>query len=655
MEAGPYKIEFTLNGVKTNIECKPDEKMKDIFKTFKLKVNAQDKILIFLYNGIYIQNEEEKSVYEISNKEDKKKSEMNILVNEVKDQPIPQLQDCIIKSNHIICPECKEDTKFTIEGYVINLSGCKNNHDIDNIFLDKFNSTQNINLSEIICQDCGKYNKGNVENNEFFKCNNCEKNLCPTCSTKHDKNHKIINYDDKNYICEQHNEVFSAYCKKCQENICTKCKKSIGKKCNQTHDENNKNIINYDKLTKLTSRDETICDILKQLEEANNKLKSIIDNIVQKLNKVKENFDIYYNINKNIFNNFNKNKKIVNYYILNNVNQIKNIEQIIKDINDITNSNNIYDKFKSLINIYNLMTSNNAISITYNFNKDDSDRKLFGDEFKKNNNKNCEMIIDSIKYSIDNNKIPIYNTDKIVIKLKGVKNITNMSEMFSNCKSLSSFPDISNLYTCNVNNMSNMFYYCSSLKSLPDISFWDTSNVNNMSYMFANCSSLLSLPDISLWDTSKVNDMSYMFGSCSSLLSLPDISKWNTSKVNKMNYIFGMCTSLISLPDISKWDISNVNNISYMFYFCESLSSLPDISKWKTGNLVDISFMFFKCTKLSHAPDISIWDNSNLKTNDNMYKECYNLIERPKIEIKEKGLLDKFKSKIPKINFLIKK
>ena len=664
MEPGPYQIEFTLNGVKTTIECKADEKMKDIFKTFKLKVNAQDKLLLFLYNRIYIRNEEEKTVNEISNKEDKTRSKINILVNETKDQPIPQLQDCIIKPNNIICPECYEDTKFTIEDYVINLSGCKNNHDIDNIFLDKFDSTQNINISKIICQDCKKFNKGNVFNNEFFRCNKCKKNLCLKCFIKHDKNHKIINYDDKNYICEQHNEIFNAYCKKCQVNICKKCKEDIGKKCNSIHDENNKNIINYDELY---PKDEKIVDILKQLEEANNILKNDINTIKEKLNKIKENFEIYYNINKNIFNNFNKNKEKVNYNILNNVNQIINVKtlKIIKDIKNISNTNNIHDKFKSLINIYNLMTSKNAISIAYNFDKDDNDRKLFGDEFIKNNNKICKMIINNTKYNLDDNKLPIYNTNHIVIKLKGIKNIINMSEMFSKCSSLSSLPEISKLYTSNVNNMSNMFYSCSSLKSLPDISLWDTSNVNDMKYMFGKCSSLLSLPDLSKWNTSNVNNMEHMFANCSSLLSLSDISKWNTSKVNNMSFIFSTCKSLISLPDISNWDISNVNNISNMFYFCESLSSLPDISNWKTSkvnnmsllfdgckslsflpdiskwkfeNPVDISFLFFKCSELSYIPDISIWNSIDKK--DNMYEECHNLIETPKVEIDKKGYFD---------------
>ena len=35
--------------------------------------------------------------------------------------------------------------------------------------------------------------------------------------------HSIINYDNKNYICQKHNEPFTKYCKKCKQDICIVC------------------------------------------------------------------------------------------------------------------------------------------------------------------------------------------------------------------------------------------------------------------------------------------------------------------------------------------------------------------------------------------------------------------------------------------------
>ena len=139
---------------------------------------------------------------------------MNFLVVEAEIPLPPQLQN-IIKSKSIICPECKEDIKFSIDDYDINLFECRNKHDIDNIFLDKFDSTQNINVSQIKCQICGKYNIVNIFNNIFYRCNNCKINICPICYSNHDKNHNMVNYDDKNFICEEYNKLYIAYCKGC--------------------------------------------------------------------------------------------------------------------------------------------------------------------------------------------------------------------------------------------------------------------------------------------------------------------------------------------------------------------------------------------------------------------------------------------------------
>ena len=82
--------------------------------------------------------------------------------------------------------------------------------------------------------------------------------------------------------------------------------------------------------------------------------------------------------------------------------------------------------------------------------------------------------------NLDNSIILYYNN-----KLKYLKeNYTIFEELFSECESLKSLPDISKWNTKNVIDMSSMFYNCKSLLSLPDISKWNTKNVINMSSMF---------------------------------------------------------------------------------------------------------------------------------------------------------------------------
>ena len=57
---------------------------------------------------------------------------MNIVVNK-------NSNDINIKkeliSKDIICPECKENILLDFQNYKINLKGCKNNHEINNIFI----------------------------------------------------------------------------------------------------------------------------------------------------------------------------------------------------------------------------------------------------------------------------------------------------------------------------------------------------------------------------------------------------------------------------------------------------------------------------------------------------------------------------------------
>ena len=46
--------------------------------------------------------------------------------------------------------------KYEIKEQKINLYGCKNNHKKENIKLDEYMKTQNIDLSKIICARCQK-------------------------------------------------------------------------------------------------------------------------------------------------------------------------------------------------------------------------------------------------------------------------------------------------------------------------------------------------------------------------------------------------------------------------------------------------------------------------------------------------------------------
>ena len=214
------KVSFNFKGGETIIQCNSNEYMEEICKRYAQIINIDIDNLIFIYSGNIINGE--LKYEEQINEEDKLRNEVNILVYE-QDKTIINKKK--IKLKEIICPICQESIFMKINNYQINLNQCKNGHNINNILLKEFDNMQNIDISKIICDVCKIKNKNNTYKNEFYKCNKCKMNLCPLCKSKHDNNHNIINYDERNCICDKHNDYFIKYCQYCNKNICKECEK----------------------------------------------------------------------------------------------------------------------------------------------------------------------------------------------------------------------------------------------------------------------------------------------------------------------------------------------------------------------------------------------------------------------------------------------
>jgi len=213
-----------------------------------------------------------------------------------------------------------------------------------------------------------------------------------------------------------------------------------------------------------------------------------------------------------------------------------------------------------------------------------------------------------------------------------------LKNVFSNCSSLISLPDISkwSIFNPNINipsllsiyNYENEHEYdiqknFKSYLYLKNINFYllksDSINAKelkenllNIAYsmngLFAGCSSLKELPDISIWNLSNAKDISSLFYGCSSLKKLPDISKWNTDSITNLNNIFKNCSSLTFIPDISKWKLNNRIKINNIFSGCYSLLSIPDISKWNINIPEEL--------KISSLNPIYIKEKKNNKEKD---------------------------------------
>ena len=463
------KVYFDYKGNIFDIPSKKDEKMEVIFQKFISMAKLNKESIYFIYSGKSNINKE-LTFDDIANIDDKKINQMNILVNEINKD---NLSSSIIKSKEVICPKCNEFSKIHLDDYQISIK-CKNGHLFENLTFVEYQKTQNYDISKIFCGICKMINKSNTFNNIFYRCISCKINLCPICRTKHDNSHNIINYDQKGFICENHNDNYNSYCKNCKINLCKFCEKN----------HNSHEIISYGKLV------QDINDIKKKNDELKKKVikfKNDIIKIINLLNEVIENIEQYYKIINYITNNYHY--KRINYEILHNLKKIYYYDDIKKYLINIIEDTNVQNKFRNLLDIHDKITNKekNIINIIYKVEDKHKDVKIFSDEFVKNNKSLCKIMNEGIEYELKE-KFNLNDCKKVKnilkIKLKGIRNITSAWQMFRECSSLLSLPDISEWNTIKVTNMRAMFSSCSSLSSLSNISKWDTSNATTMKNMF---------------------------------------------------------------------------------------------------------------------------------------------------------------------------
>ena len=379
-------IDFQYNGGTITVQGKDNESMKAFYERFanKAVINIQEKELIFSYNGKWNNNFDENQTFlQTSNSLDKSRKKMVILVAEnMENEPQEEL---FVKSNDIICPKCGKFSLISLKNYKITLSDCQNKHNVNNILLHEFEKTQNINYSKITCGVCGQ-KRSNIFKYDLSFCLNCQKNICPLCRNKHNNSHSIINYDKMDYLCKEHNDFFSKYCNDCEKNICMSCEEE-----HEDHD-----TLYFGSIIPKKNDLKNSIEELKQYIDIFNEECDIIINAI---NKVRKNFEIYYKVKKDMIDNFKNEKK--NYYILCNLNEIIKNEDIINDIIKVKNEISIENKFNYIMKIYNDMN-----------NKDSKITKLNVDIAKEN--EELKRKINLLKESLEEQKV--LNNESIEIR-----------------------------------------------------------------------------------------------------------------------------------------------------------------------------------------------------------------------------------------------
>ena len=334
------EIEFNYEGNITVIHCTLNEKMKDIIKRLKNKTNNNFDNSIFLYGGSIIK--EELNFSEQANSIDKERNKMCIIINRIGDD----IDNNINNSNKVktvICPQCQKSTYIEINDFKIILHDCENRHKSEEILFSEFEKTQNIDETKITCQQCNNANKKITFNNSFFRCLNCQKNICPLCKNVHDKEHKVINYDEKDYICELHYDLYNSYCDECEKNICLLCEK----------DHKGHNISSFGELILDNKK---LNDDLKKLRLNIDLIINNIKEIILKLNNFIDNLEIYYKINSDIYKNYEFNNR--NSFILINTLSFNHFSnELINYLENISHIENDKYKFQKIIELYDKMTN----------------------------------------------------------------------------------------------------------------------------------------------------------------------------------------------------------------------------------------------------------------------------------------------------------
>ena len=634
-------LSFYFKDRKFNLKCITSEKMSNICEMFAKEAKVDVNDLFFLYNDNII-NKELKFEEQI-NIIDKDTNGMKIKVKEINKK---QLNKNKIFSKGIVCPKCYDNINIKIEDYIITMYNCKNNHKLENLQIKDFIKKQIIDISKIKCSICNEINENNKFNNEIYKCLTCNNNLCPVCKEDHDHNHRIVNFEKRNIICNKHNDLYTQYCNDCHIYMCLNCEK----------DHMNHNILNYDNSFPYNYN-------VNELNNYIDKFRNEIEGIIMKLKNILETIEIYKSINNNIF----KNK---NYQTVNNLKEIINHNNImINDIKEAINDYSIINRFKNIMNFYDKINNiNNSYYIVSELDIKEKDinkniriinsfeqckrEKLIEGYGENDNQFENEREIKECIIKVNNKTVPFNyfykfkekgkyqiqyifneNIDKldymfydcssiayIDLSYFNIKNIINMNSMFYGCNSLK---DI-NLYYFNaenVINMGNLFQDCKSITKI-DLSNSNTKNVINMDSIFRNCISLTNI-NLTNFNTQNVINMCNMFNGCSSISQI-NLTNFNTQKVTNMSFMFNGCSSLSNI-NLANFETYNVIDMSYMFFGCKSLTNL-NLSNFYTNKVTNLSYMFFGCSSLK-ALNIMNFITNNVTNMGFMFDGCYRLIK----------------------------
>ena len=107
------EVNILYKGYQTTIQCESNEKLEEIFKKFKFKIKAENKDLVYLYNG-EIMKDENIIISKLS-------SEKIITILAYDSDSLPSNIKNLVKLDYLICPTCKRSAILDEKDYKLIL------------------------------------------------------------------------------------------------------------------------------------------------------------------------------------------------------------------------------------------------------------------------------------------------------------------------------------------------------------------------------------------------------------------------------------------------------------------------------------------------------------------------------------------------------
>ena len=142
---------------------------------------------------------------------------------------------------------------------------------------------------------------------------------------------------------------------------------------------------------------------------------------------------------------------LFNYDLINNINNL-NTKKLIKEIDEFLNEDDLLNKLKYLLKMYEAAPKN-EIELLYKNDKQGK-LKIFSKEFIDNNKNKCTLLINNKKFDLLE-YCPIKIKEEFIqVKLIEKLKITDLSHMFENCPLYSIYEKT----IWNINNAIDMSY-----------------------------------------------------------------------------------------------------------------------------------------------------------------------------------------------------